>query len=173
MSKIYSFDEKIQAVKLFQKNGSKAEVSRFLGIPQSLIYTWVTQYYYGGPSALLPKERNQTYDERMKIAIVEDIINKQLSLHKASFIFGISQESLTRWVQGVKEGGFTTLFGNIPKNITIGMKKKKDEPKTELEMLREENMRLRAELDLIKKVDALVAKRCKRTIKSEQKPSKN
>ena len=39
--------------------------------------------------------------------------------------------------------------------------------------LREENMRLRAELDLIKKVNALVAERCKPTRRSAWKPSKD
>ena len=114
------------------------------------------------------------YDPQTRIAIVEDLQNKDISLHDASAIFGISRRTLERWLQKVKESGFTSLFDRIPSNSVPGMgRKKKEVPKTELEQLTEENMRLRAELDLIKKVDALVAKRCKLTKQSVRKPSKD
>ena len=50
---------------------------------------------------------------------------------------------------------------------------KKHEPETELEKLQAENIRLRAEIALLKKVTALVKEREARERMSGQKPSKN
>ena len=171
---IHSFDEKIQAVNLYKKRRSKAEVARFLGLCPSLIDLWVRQYYIGGPSALTPKSTGATYDPRTRIAIVEDLLNKAVSLRDASALFGVSSRTLGRWLRSVEESGFTSLFDRIPSNSVPGMgRKRKEAPQTELEQLREENMRLRAELDLIKKVNSLVAERCKPTRGSARKPSKD
>lgn len=170
----HSFEEKMQAVSLYERKGSKAEVARFLGICPSLVWLWVRQYNIGGPMALLPRPGGIVHDLQTRIAIVEDLRNKEVSLYDASAIFGISTRTLRRWLRSVEEGGFTSLFDRVPSNYVPGMgRKKKENPKTELEQLREENMRLRAELDLIKKVDALVAERCKPTKKSVRKPSKD
>ena len=170
----HSFEEKLQAVSLYERKGNKAEVARFLGICPALVWLWVHQYSIGGPQALLPRPKDIVYDPQTRIAIVEDLRNKEVSLSDASAIFGISSRTLSRWLRSVEEGGFTSLFDRIPSNSVPGMgRKKKDMPQTELEQLREENMRLRAELDLIKKVNALVSERCKPTKKSVRKPSKD
>ena len=164
----------MQAINLYEQKGSKAEVARFLGICPSLIDLWVKQYYLGGAAALIPKSNSIKYDTQMRISIVEDLQNKRVSLREASAIFGVSSRTLARWIQRVENGGFSSLFDRIPSNSVPGMgRKKKEEPQTELEQLREENMRLRAELDLIKKLNALVANRCKPTRKSVRKPSKD
>lgn len=170
----YSFEEKMQAIRLYETKGNKAEVARFLGICPALVWLWVHQYSLGGPQALLPRSNGIVYDPQTRIAIVEDLRNKEVSLYDASVVFGISTRTLRRWLQSVEEGGFTSLFDRVPSNSVPGMgRKKKEAPRTELEQLREENMRLRAELDLIKKVNALVAERCKPTKKSVRKPSKD
>ena len=173
---IHSYQDKLDAVYLIKKQGNIASVARFLGIYPTLLYTWYRQYQYGGPSALMPKSCIQQYRPEMRIAIVEDLLKKNVSLQEASAIFGVSSRTLSRWLRLVKERGFTALFDTIPNHVLPGMpnqKKKKDEPLTELEQLREENKRLRAELDLIKKVDALVSKRCNPTRRSALKPSKD
>jgi transposase-like protein len=170
----YPFAYKMQAVNLYEQNGNRAEVARFLGICPSLVDLWVQQYYLGGVAALIPKSNGIKYDPQMRISIIEDLQNKRVSLREASAIFGVSSRTLGRWLQSVKDGGFSSLFDRVPSNCVPGMgRKKKEEPLTELEQLREENMRLRAELDLIKKLNALVANRCKPTRKSVRKPSKD
>lgn len=170
----HSFEEKMQAISLYETKGNKAEVARFLGICPALVWLWVHQHSIGGPMALLPRPGGIVYDPQTRIAIVEDLRNKEVSLYDASAIFGISTRTLGRWLRSVEEGGFTSLFDRVPSNSVPGMgRKKKEAPQTELEQLREENMRLRAELDLIKKVNALVAERCKPTKKSVRKPSKD
>ena len=133
---IHSFDEKIQAVNLYKKRRSKAEVARFLGLCPSLIDLWVRQYYIGGPSALTPKSTGATYDPRTRIAIVEDLLNKAVSLRDASALFGVSSRTLGRWLRSVEESGFTSLFDRIPSNSVPGMgRKRKEAPQTELALV--------------------------------------
>jgi len=171
----HNLEDKLEAVRLYEKCGSEQRVSNLLGICPSLVHTWVQLYRLHGPSALIPRATSQTYSPEIRIAIVEDLRNKNVSLRSASALFNVPAHTLSRWCRAVEERGFTALFDKIPQNHIPGMplKKRKTEPLTELEQLREENMRLRAELDLIKKVDALVAKRCEPTRKSVRKPSKD
>ena len=172
---VHTLEEKLTAIRLYEKKRNITEVGRIMGVCPSLIHSWIRLYSLNGPASLIPKKRNQFYDPEMRIAIVEDIRNKEVSLREAAAIFGVSSKTLSRWIKDVEDRGFTALFDRIPRTKVPGMTrmKKQKEPPTELEQLREENMRLRAELDLIKKVDALVAKRCKPTIKSGHKPSRD
>lgn len=149
----HSLEEKMEAIRLYRKIGNLSEVARVLGVCPSLVYTWIMQYHIGGPSSLIPKTTMQSYSPEVRIAIVEDLRNKSVSLREASAMFGISTKTLSRWKRSVEEKGFTALFDSIPRNHIPGMprKKKTEEPLTELERLREENMRLRAELDLDKR----------------------
>lgn len=171
----YTFEEKINAIKMYMHLKNAAEVGRILGINASLITIWYRQYQVAGPKSLLPLRCNLHHDLYNRIAITEEILKKNLSLVSASAIYGVATHTLRRWVRVVKEQGYTGLFDKIPSNVVPNMvkRKKSKEPLSELEQLREENLRLRAELDLIKKVDALVSERCKRVIESVQKPSKN
>lgn len=172
----YSFEERLDAVKLYSKLGNFKEVSRRTGINVSLIRFWVRRCEEDGPHSLNPSAKNRVYSPEIKISIVEEMRKKELSLSEASLAFGVPKKTVHTWFRKVEEKGYCALFDSIDKDrLLSGMprKKKKDEPLTELEQLREENMRLRAELDLIKKVDALVAKRCKPTRKSVRKPSKD
>ena len=172
----YSFEERLEAVKLYKKYGNSQEVSRRTGISSSLIKFWVRQCDEKGIVSLIPDGKNQEYSPEIKISIVEELTKKELTLSEASLAFDVPRKTINNWCNKVKEGGYCALFDPIKKEYLLtGMsgKKKKEEPLTELEQLREENMRLRAELDLIKKVDALVAQRCKPTRKSVRKPSRD
>lgn len=178
MSKIYkySFEAKIEAVKLYIRLRNAAETGRILEINSSLILMWHRQYMIGGPKILLPQSHGNEYDVYNRILITEELLKKDLTLTDASAMFGVSIQTLRRWVKTVKQQGFTGLFDRIPSSAIPTMtnkRKKKNEPLSELEQLREENLRLRAELDLIKKVEALVSERCKRITESVQKPSKS
>ena len=172
----YSFEERLDAVKLYSKLGNSKEVSRRTGICSSLIKFWVRQCEERGISSLITDGKNRTYSPEIKISIVEELKKNELSLSEASLAFDVPRKTINNWCHKVEEGGYCALFDHIDNDYLLtGMprKKKKDEPLTELEQLREENMRLRAELDLIKKVDALVAQRCKPRRKSALKPSKD
>lgn len=172
----YSFEEKLDAVRLYSKLGNGEEVSRRTGICAGLIRFWVRQCESNGISSLIPDGKNRTYSPEIRISIVEEIKKKKLNLNEASLAFNLPRRTIYKWCQKVEADGYCALFDHIDKDkLLTGMprKKKKEEPLTELEQLREENMRLRAELDLIKKVDALVAKRCKPIRKNARRPSKD
>lgn len=172
----YSFDAKIEAVRLYIRLKNAAEAGRILNVSSSLILMWHRQFLVGGPKALIPQSSGNEYDVYDRILITEELLKKDLTLTDASAMFGVSIRTLRRWLKSVQQQGFTGLFDRIPSSAVPTMAKKrknKSEPLSELEQLREENHRLRAELDLIKKVEALVSERCKRITESVQKPSKS
>ena len=172
----YGFDTKIEAVRLYIRLRNAAEAGRILKIHSSLIRMWHRQYLIGGPKALIPQSSSNEYDIYDKILITEELLKKDITLTDASAMYGVSSRTLGRWLKSVQQQGFTGLFDRIPPSSVPTMakkRKKKSEPLSELEKLREENLRLRAELDLIKKVEALVSERCKRITESVQKPSKS
>ena len=172
----YGFETKIEAVRLYIRLKNAAEAGRILKIHSSLIRMWHRQYLIGGPKTLIPQCSSNEYDIYDKILITEELLKKDITLTDASAMYGVSSRTLGRWLKSVQQQGFTGLFDKIPSSAVPTMAKKrknKSEPLSELEQLREENLRLRAELDLIKKVEALVSERCKRITESVQKPSKS
>ena len=172
----YGFETKIEAVRLYIRLKNAAEAGRILKIHSSLIRMWHRQYLIGGPKTLIPQCSSNEYDIYDKILITEELLKKDITLTDASAMYGVSSRTLGRWLKSVQQQGFTGLFDKIPSSAVPTMAKKrknKSEPLSELEQLREENLRLRAELDLIKKVEALVTERCKRITESVQKPSKS
>ena len=99
-------------------------------------------------------------------------MKNKLTLQQTCLLYDISRTSIITWLreyrsrhdsQEVNEQTDVTLE-------TMARLKKKDEM-TELEKLQYENLRLRAELDLLKKVKALVEERERRLKETGRKPS--
>lgn len=172
----YSLEDKLDAIRLYVRLKNASEVGRITGISVPLVTIWYRQYQAGGPHALRIQSHGNKYDFHDRVSITEELLKKELPLTEASAVFGVSIRTLSRWINTVKQKGFTGLYDDIPSLAVPTMankRKNKGEPMSELEQLRAENLRLRAELDLIKKVDALVSERCKRITGSVQKPSKS
>ena len=172
----YSLEDKLDAIRLYVRLKNASEVGRITGICVPLVTIWYRQYQAGGPHALRIQSHGNKYNFYDRVSITEELLKKELPLTEASAVFGVSIRTLRRWVTTVNQKGFTGLYDHIPSiAVPIMAKKRKNrgEPMSELEQLKKENLRLRAELDLIKKVEALVSERCKRITESVQKPSKS
>ena len=99
-------------------------------------------------------------------------LKNKLTLQQTCLLYDISRTSIITWLreyrsrhdsQEIKEQTDVTLE-------TMARLKKKEEM-TELEKLQYENLRLRAEIDLLKKVKALVEERERRQKEIGRKPS--
>ena len=123
----HSLEEKLDAIRLYNRIGNMAEVARVLDVCPSLVNAWVMQYQLRGPSSLIPKSTIQSYGPEVRIAIVEDLRNKNVSLREASAVFGISTKTISRWMQLAKERGYTALFDRIPKKSYTRHAKEKEE----------------------------------------------
>ena len=87
------------------------------------------------------------------------------------------QKQLKNLLIKVRAQGYSSLYeykkrGRPPKDPSMARPKKK-EPQTELEKLQAENLRLRAENALLKKVQTLVEEQKAQARRSGQKPSTN
>lgn len=173
MSK-HTFEEKLNIVSQVRKGMPILRISRECHIREGMILEWVRKYDLYGESGLL-KQPNFKSTPDFKEEIVRLVIEKKVTLNQVVLEHGLSKTALERWVRSVRIEGYAVLYqqkkpGRPPKGMG---RSKKLEPETTLEKLQAENIRLRAEIALLKKVTALVREREARERMSGQKPSKN
>ncbi len=128
----------------------------------------------------LKKQPNIKADFELRKKIVLDIEKNHLSLSAAALKYGASNQRVQIWLKTAREEGIEALRkfekrGHIqimPEKKT-GRPKKNSRPLTELERLQKENMELKTEIALLKKVRALVDERNARLRGIGREPSKN
>ena len=139
----YSLEDKLDAIRLYVRLKNASEVGRITGISVPLITIWYRQYQAGGPHALRIQSHGNKYDFHDRVSITEELLKKELPLTEASAVFGVSIRTLSRWINTVKQKGFTGLYDDIPSLAVPTMankRKNKGEPMSELEQLRAENL---------------------------------
>lgn len=162
----YTLDFKQECLRLVLKGEhSISSLSKELGLDSSLLSLWCRQYEYKGVQGLLPK-RNKQYTPSFKLDVLQRIEKDCLSLDQACILFDIgSAASIINWQRRYKSLGLKGLK-NQPKGRPIGMKSKfrknNSIPLTREEELLKENKYLKAELDLLKKLQALAQAREKK-----------
>lgn len=174
MSRIHLYEDRLKFMKMIEDGYSIYYIHLHHGIDQYLLgWLWL-KYKKEGPSALVFKKR-ACVDAAFRVRIVRDILENHIPLLKAAIRYDVSPQSLQKWLREARRGGYKTLQykENRPSKAMGRPKKKKPEEMTELELLRYENERLRAENALLKKVRALVAERNAHLREIGQKPSKN
>ena len=144
------------------------------GIDHDLLATLWAKYQKGGPSAI-QKGANCKADSSLKKKIVLDIEYNHITLCAASLKYGPSTAIIRAWLSIYRKKGLEGLDivkrrGRPPH---MGRPKKNSKPLTELERLQRENQELKTEIELLKKVQALVQERESRLRKIGQKSSKN
>ena len=157
----YSYDFKLRCVEqVLKKNHAVSTVSLLNGIHHTSLHSWVSFYEKHGKKGLLPRE-NQEYSLKFKLKVLESIVDDSLSLSQACLKFNIPTKSaIMNWQRNYKKLGITGL-NNKPRGRPRSMefkraKKKSNKPLTREDELLLENESLRAELDLLKKLQALV-----------------
>jgi len=72
----YTFEEKINAIRMYMHLKNAAETGRILGINASLITIWYRQYQVAGPKSLLPLSTSVHHDLYNRTSITEEILKK-------------------------------------------------------------------------------------------------
>lgn len=169
--KKYGYEFRLRCVELVLKGeGSVRSVSKENGIEHSNLRLWLKFYEaYGEPG--LKARANRHYDESFKLAVLKTIEEERLSLRETCARFNISSDSMIiKWRKAYESEG---LFGLIakpkgrPPNMKLPIKRKAKAPSRPLtreEELLKENEYLRAENELLKKLQALAQ------TKKKQKP---
>lgn len=153
---------KLQIIKEHLKGISVRKLSEKWSISTSLIRKWIDHYNSSGAQGLLPKSYHH-YTMQFKLMVIDSYKNKELSLRDCCLRYNIpTQSTIFSWLRKYEQLGLEGLRES--KGRPMGMKKdkpaaKKAEPLTKLEELEKENLYLRAEIDFLKKLDALTQKK--------------
>ena len=174
MYKKHSIEERLLAVKKCLEGNAPKGVAKELGLNAHHVLEWLLLYQREGKAGLLKHPLRQiNFAEKCKI--VCEYAKKGVPLHRVSVKYHVSQSAISRWAKLYREGGYEALRAIKPQGKgRKGMgRPKKQEPQTELELLRYENEYLRAENALLKKVRALMEEQEKRLHEIGRKPSKH
>lgn len=173
MSRYFKLETKLKAVRLYRSGKGTSTIGRVLGVTGSQVLRWVNLYNIGGKKALC--NRNRMVDAAKKEECVRLVLEKGLSCEQAAIRNQIGRSSLARWVDMARKTGGYEVFKKKPiRRSTMGRPRKKQlDEMTELERLRYENLCLRAEIDLLKKVEALAEARERSGKKTGRTPSKD
>ena len=158
----YDCTFKLECVKLVLEGHFSAEsVSVQKGLSKSNVQKWVLLYKAHGAIGLLSR-KNKSYTVDFKLNVLQTIDKEYLSLSEARLKFNIPTDStIIKWQRDFANFGVKGLESK-PKGRTKSMdnfkrkKRKSNKPLTREEELLIENEALRYELDILKKLHALI-----------------
>lgn len=177
----YSFRQKLATVVAIEngRESSYTAASR-LGCSRSQIRQWLGHYRSQGKKGL--KLRVEHYDGKFRTRVIQQMLNKGLSLMETCSLFGIPNLSTVyNWLTIYQREGNQGLLQLRRGRKKIIMARKKVQPnphltaeQQELAALKAENEWLRAENAFLKKLDALMKEEEAQNKKNkERKPSGN
>ena len=158
----YDYAFKLECVELVLKQHcSIKSVSSEKGPRESNIRKWVLLYRTYGKIGLLSR-KNQDYSVDFKLKVLKAIDKEHLSLSETRLKFNISSDSIIiKWQKDFTTFGIEGLQSKPkgrPKSMSDFKRKKRksDKPLTREEELLLENESLRCQLDILKKLQALI-----------------
>lgn len=157
----YDYTFKLECVELVLKGYHSLEcVSTLKSTSKSSIRNWVCNYKAYGAIGLLAR-KNASYPVDFKLKVLRAMQKQSLSLREARLKFNIPTNSIiVKWKKDFANFGVQSLKSKPrgrPKSMSNFKRKKhkSDQPLTREEELLKENERLRCEIDLLKKLQAL------------------
>lgn len=153
---------KLKLVNAHQRGASIHTLSTKWAVSTSQIRKWIDHYKTAGLSGLLRKS-NQEYSKEFKLKVIQSYLEKGLSLRDCCLHYQIPSIGIvSSWVKIHKHLGDDGLTAQQKgRKIMKGNKpqKKTEKALTRLEELEKENLYLKAENELLKKLEALTQKK--------------
>lgn len=155
MSHYYTTEIKLKAVQMYRRGKGSSVIGRELGVSRSQVRRWVNQYKTNGAEVL--SSHNRYVPVEKKKEFVREVLDKHLSCEQTALKHGVGRSSLARWVAMVRQSGDIGVLERRERKTGTQMgRPRKHEPQTELEKLKLENEYLKAEVALLKKMQALL-----------------
>ena len=148
---------KLKVVKEYLRGDSIRSLALKWDLSRSLLKRWIDHYQLSGEQGLLPKAY-QYHSSEIKFKVVESYVKDGLSLRDCCSDYGIANESMVlSWIRKYELSGLAGLQQQRGRSKIMKDKipPKKTKPLTRLEELEQENLYLRAENELLKKLEAL------------------
>lgn len=162
-------EDKKKIIELYDEGYGYTLIAKALKISRTRITEIVKQYASHGIEALKITHRNRTYSNGFKIGLIKRVYNGE-SLVSVAVENKISSGQLSNWMKKYEEFGYNELERpkGRPKRMKPEEKTKEpipatgDEKDQKIRELEEKNKELKMEVDLLKKLRALVQERQKR-----------
>ncbi|MFY1047881.1 transposase [Chryseobacterium sp. GP-SGM7] len=143
---------------------SASSVAHDLGLDAAMVRKWVKFYELYGLAGL-ERKSNRKYSVKFKMKVLHAISTGRFSVKESALKFNIAAgSSIINWQRNYEKFGILGLenkSGGRPKIMSDYKRKKRksDKPLSREEELLLENERLRAEIAVLKKLDALILAR--------------
>jgi len=158
MRKKHGSEFRLKLVREHLRGSSITGLSKKHEVPRTLLTKWISHYKLLGARGLLPKA-NAHYSTEFKLAAIQSYRDKELSLRDCCLLYNIPSDStLLNWLVKYERAGIVGLGEQRGRPQLMKNKlspKKKSGPLTRLEELEKENLYLKAENELLKKLHAL------------------
>lgn len=175
MSK-YDYELKLKIIRENNEGYGYGHLSEEYNISKNTIRNWCQQYGIFREKGIEKSMSKTKYSGEFKLTVLKYRQNHKISYRETAEHFGIKNASIiANWQRSYLEDGFEGLNGSVgrpKKNGDSTMPNNKDKPKQlsksereELIELRERNEYLEAELQYLKKLDALLQKKKSQTKK--------
>ena len=168
----HSFEKKLNIISQIKSGYPLSALCKQQNLDHHLVRNWLLRYDKYGGMVFVFQPRILFYSRRKNIVL--EHLEKGLTLQQLCLNYDINRSTIKVWVKKVRSGGslFDIKKRGRPAQNPMARPKKKEQL-TELEKLQAENLRLRAENALLKKVRTLVEKEKSRARLNGQKPSTN
>jgi transposase len=146
-------EQRQAAVALFATGHGRNTVAAQLGVSPSAVRALEHRWRLRGEEALATKPTKQTYPFEVKLAIVQRVLAGETKIALAQEYALSSPQLIAAWLRVYRAEGEAGLRPKLSGRPT----QDQDAPESELEQLRREIERLRAEVAYLGKLQALMA----------------
>ena len=155
----YNFLFKQQVIEFYLQNGKNRSLTRrHFQLAETTLERWINQFNHGRINGLAVLGEKRNYSPEFKLNVIQAVKNGQFSAETAYLYFGIVNSSvISRWLQAFEKQGINGLISKSKGRPIMQPKYSKmpPKPKTRKEELELENLRLRAENAILKKLQEL------------------
>lgn len=159
-----TYEDKNEIVRLYEEEhlGYKS-IAKRMNVNSSGIYKIIREYHLHGKDSLI-KKKNRVFPPDLKLYIIHRVLNGE-SKSSVSIEYQIQKSMIINWLQKYQELGYDGLKDK-PKGRPPSMKKEKQliDPNDKDAIIKElerRNLELEAEVEVLKKLKALVLQRNK------------
>lgn len=105
MARHRSFEEKIQIVEYYLKNGDMETTAQLFDVHVRTIQHWLLMYQEKGPEALKVSRQHNTYSTDFKVMIANEYLNTEIRKRELARKYNIpSHETVRKWIVEYTEG---------------------------------------------------------------------
>ena len=155
----YNFLFKQQVIEFYLQNGKNRSLTRkHFQLAEQTLNRWIKQFNHNWINELEVRGEKQTYSLEFKLSLVQAVKQGKCSAEVACLHFGIANSGVvSQWLQAFEKQGINGLMPKPKGRPTMKPKypKMPSKPKTREEELELENLRLRAESAILKKLQEL------------------